>query len=227
MVAEQVRFLHVMRSRKPRIDERFNEVLCSGKVSVPEQRGTLNTGKAEGAMSIGASVYFFAGRAFPDDTAKAVFVVDRSELQRQRAPDELETTPFDSGSTHYGFCKLPCEPATAPAYVREHTTSFSNFVPYFAGFLSKYFDTPEDYWKQPPKAIDGVEFSDSDDFRNWSFEVRCRHYANVSSSKLVVDEEHFGVFHRASLKPGAIRISATVVRSAEVVRNAENLARQI
>ncbi len=212
--------MHVFRSRN--LQESLGQMLMSSQIRVPASRPASKTGEAETALGFPASIYFFAGRTFPGEFAKAACVIRKEQLTDGREANDLLVCPFDTGSIHHNRTRLPS--STSPAqYVEDHSTTIDQFDSYFAGFLDRFFGKPDDYWTAPTRPIDGIDFSTRDDIRNWTFEVRCKEFAGVEGARWFVDDDIAGVLSSLLTQPGMNPID--VVCSNDVASEAENSAR--
>lgn len=220
--ASKVRWVHVLRSRK--VAELVTNILQTGKLEIPSSRPTSTTGESERILGLSPSVYFYAGRAFPEDLAKTAILVEQSSLSQDREVHHMMVAPFDTGAVAQNKTLLPAEPNKLKQYVQEHSTQSKNFQLYFACFLAQFFSSPEDYWDGIPGQIDGVGFDNSSDFRNWTFEVRCEEFAGLPKSHWFIDDEGFGVLQRCMLKPGATEVTFTH-QSSKIAEACDNAAK--
>lgn len=213
--AAKVVWTHVFRSKKP--DEAISHFLRTGRIVVPESRNESTTGKSEMKLGLDPSIYLYAGRVFPSDLAQAAFLVTHQSLIEGRNVGDVFVAPFDTGAVAQNYSKLPFDSDHPDRYVQEHSTAAGDFESYFSRFLHRYFASASDYWDGIPEPIDGTVFNSSSDFRNWTFEVRSRTFAELSKSHWVVDDEIFGVLNRSILTPGANIWSITLQKSVDSV----------
>ncbi|MCU0713972.1 MAG: hypothetical protein MUC43_18085 [Pirellula sp.] len=224
--AEMVRWTHVFRSTNAM--KAITQFLRTGRIVVPESRNESTTCKSEMKLGLDPSIYLYAGRVFPSDLAQAAFLVTHQSLIEGRNVGDVFVAPFDTGAIAQNHSTLPFDVDHPGQYVQEHSTTAENFQHYFSRFLDRYFASVSDYWAGIPEPIDGTVFNGSSDFRNWTFEVRCRGFAELSNSHWVVDDDIFGVLNRAILTPGAGIWSITLQKSVDsVASDAEDFSRNL
>lgn len=225
-LAAKIVWTHVFRSKKP--EEAISQFLRTGRIVVPESRSESTTGESETKLGLDPSIYLYAGRVYPSDVAQAAFLVSHQSLTEGRNEGDVFVAPFDTGAVAQNKSKLPFDSDHPDRYVREHSAAAGNFESYFSRFLHRYFTSVNDYWDGIPEPIDGIVFNADSDFRNWTFEVRCRTFAELSQSHWVVNDEIYGLLNRAILAPGANLLSITLQKSEDsVAGEAENFSRNI
>lgn len=184
--AEKVPLVHCIRGKTAA--EAVRKFFESGEFQ--EVVSSKSTVRACNELGIpDGSMYFYAGRAFPENGVLVsllfggAFEKDGQSIEtiienENRDPACRGARPFDSGGLvtsdpEKKLCFIVEQfAADAKAYFVAHNeTNILAWREYFALFLQQYFTKPSDYWKCPSVMIDGILFSSSLDWRNWTFEI--------------------------------------------------------
>jgi hypothetical protein len=160
-----------------------------GGAKVPSTERTKATNACAGIPN--GSLFLYAGRAFPEMDAPIIFLFGGS-YDSGKAPIEKGTKggarPFDTGGLFRSNLKSfintqcrtnnrrddNCEGPNCPRkrYFNEHNLDeLENWRDYFRYFIQEYFKTPQRYWDGYPDRIDQTQYDESDDWRNWTFEI--------------------------------------------------------
>ena len=161
-------FVHICRLERNDLLGLFS----SGILSVPADAvRNANTVAAERGLGLNSSVYLYAGRAYPGPIGSLACLI---ALSGWAEIDRTFVSPFDTGGLFHDKLKLDWRSidSSQESYLVSHSADFADFTSYFGGFLTSYFESAEDYWVCPCKPIDNTEFDETDDWRNWTFEVR-------------------------------------------------------
>ena len=164
--------------------EAFSAILKDGSLHTRHEFRRTSTKASEQKLDEPPARYFYAGRVFPQTVGSVVLVVSPSE---DSSIDHAKASPFDTGGVLDGNSKLPWNtmpPHTQVGDVKDHTVEMNRFRRYLELHLSAFFDSEEHYWMSAPSSsIDGMDFCDEDDWRDWTFEVRC--FCHIPVPKLL------------------------------------------
>jgi hypothetical protein len=134
---------------------------------------TDNTRKAEDALQLGRSVYFYAGHALPE--FGQVALAFQSDVEREHTGS---ATPFDTGGwvARYLASRLrDGPPEEAHEFAKRVTIPLDRWRELFEHYLAAYFDPYDRYWGERPCRVDPEELFDAsngNDLRAWIVEVR-------------------------------------------------------
>ncbi len=185
--AQSILFLHVCALDKTGL----GHLLRARSLQVPPL-GIRNprTVESEDALGIQPSVYFYAGRSYPAPVGTIACSIALSDWDG--ANERPLASPFDTGGLHHDKLKLKWQDYSDEGkkeYLDDHTSSLDRFTDYFALFLSAYFDNASGYWDSPTVQIDGVDLTNIDDWRNWTFELREANATSITQAKWYFDYE--------------------------------------
>jgi len=178
-VAQSIPILHVTS-----FESLLSVVLNQPLELVPSREGSeesARTVRAEDALGLERSLYFYSGRAFPGFGDVALAFEAGCEDDHTGS-----ATPFDTGGLFAGHIKtnLPSnDPLVLRAFTQESLSDLGEWRDAFAVFLAAYFRKPADFWgARPCKADpDGVFKNPDNTWRAWTFEVRFYEGHNVCS----------------------------------------------
>lgn len=171
-VAQRVALVHVTGRERPllqTVEQSPHEIPTS------DDHGyyTDFTRDAERLLGLGASSYFYAGRACPDFGSAALAFDGACE-----AGHTGSATPFDTGGLVHPkrYIRVKLEPDTddqRAAYGRSSVIALEDWRAIFGQVLAAYFSSPREYWVGRPTWHDPEElYSRNSSWRAWTFEVR-------------------------------------------------------
>ena len=167
-VADRVPLVHVHSEM-----DGFEELLKIRPHQLRVTKDGVATRGAELLLDLERSVYFYAGRVFPN--GRGVLALGfASGIENGGAGS---VTPFDTGGLVAGHLKLNLEPHNNDparlAYGKSSVLPLTSWRNELARVLAAYFDQDSDYWNSRPSRSDPERVYElNNDWRAWTFEIR-------------------------------------------------------
>jgi len=155
--------------------DRFSAMVSSSPQAIMASTSLISTTRtAEVTLGLNPSIYFFAGRAYPQAGGCAFAFGPECE------PGQVgSATPFDTGGlvNPKRYIKIDAtSDADIAAYGKASIILLTQWRDDLAQVLAAYFDADEDYWQGIPARhdLDGLYARNPgrDSWRAWTFEIR-------------------------------------------------------
>jgi hypothetical protein len=177
---KKIRLIHVYHDRNHNFSIESLLNASSFQISIPDKSIPSSTRIAEEKLELKPSIYFYAGRVFPD---VGDFVI--ALKQSYESKHSGEATPFDTGGFFWEHIKsnLLNYPEKLE-FVKKSTYRLKEWRNSFKMFWAAYFKELSDYWNDRPWKDDPEEIfleKNNNEWRAWTFEIRLHDPVNIFS----------------------------------------------